>query len=83
MASVIQLSFIVGRRKQIASFGPPRRLASPAPQLHSSGSDLPNYSFGSSAPFVTSVARVGADLFSSLPPGGPPDVPPEPNIWDC
>lgn len=55
----------------------------PAPQLHSSGSDLPHYSFGSSAPFVPSVARVGADLFSSLPPGGPPDVPPDPNIWDC
>lgn len=45
-----------------------------------SGSHLLHYSFGSSAPFVMSVARVGADLFSSLP--GPAAVPPEPNIWD-
>jgi len=81
MACVIQLSFIVGRRKQFASFGP-RRPASPPPQLHSSGSHLPHYSFGSSAPLVTSVTRVVADLFSSLPPGGPADVPPEPNICD-
>jgi hypothetical protein len=25
---------------------------------------------------------LGADLFSSLLPGGAADVPPEPNIWD-
>jgi hypothetical protein len=59
-----------------------RRLASPPPpQLHSSGSNLPHYSFGSSAPLVMSLA-LGADLFSSLLPGGAADVPPEPNIWD-
>jgi hypothetical protein len=39
-----------------------------------------NYSFGSSAPFVPST-RVAADLFSSLPPGGAPDEPPEAIIW--
>jgi len=29
-----------------------------------------------------SEARAAADLFSSLPPGGGTDEPPEPNIWD-
>jgi len=42
---------------------------------------IPRYSFGSS-PFVPSVTRVAADLFSSVPPGGAADEPPEPNIWD-
>jgi hypothetical protein len=80
MACVIQLSFIVGRRKaDRLHLALPAALQPPPPQPHSSGSDLPHYSFGSSAPFVTSFPRVGADLFSSLPPGGPV-VPP--NIWD-
>jgi hypothetical protein len=79
----IRHTAVIHRRPPEADRLPwPRRLASPPPQLHSSGSNLPHYSFGPSAPLVTSLARVVADLFSSLPPCGAPDVPPEPNIWD-
>jgi predicted small lipoprotein YifL len=75
MACVIHLS-------TITAAGSDRPLDLPAAFDHPPKSTAPDqdYSFGSSAPFVPSP-RVAADLFSSLPPGGPPVEPPEPNIW--
>ncbi len=76
----IVVATVIHRRPPEADRLPRPFLPPPPPQLHSSGSHLPHYSFRSS-PLVTSAPRVAADLFSSLPPG-PAFEPPEPNIWD-